>query len=299
MTDYLDEEVYKVVAITPNPDFRSFYDVNDKNPPPVDHPNTYKPSVYGEIGYMEKSAAEASRDAGDVLIVIEYTPYQLEQLLIVPPFDGYTFDGTVIDTNIWEVYTQDIGCTISQDDAMLHTGTPAGQAHSGGGIIERVVRQTGDGKLTIECDVMMVNSKYTNIEPPVIGASATNTLFDDVYYAMPFNGLFLGIGPRNGTGYNAVQFYTGGGGLNLVDLGNPVASPVVPDVTYHFVIEFDFDLLQATVSIDGGPILLTETIPAYVITQFAAAGYRFTTHISLYDNNMQMVLDNLSLAHAE
>lgn len=79
MTVYNSEEVYKVIALTLNPDFRSFYDLTDKHPPPVDHPDTYKPSAIGEVGYMEETAAHAARDAGDVLIFIEHTPLEIER----------------------------------------------------------------------------------------------------------------------------------------------------------------------------------------------------------------------------
>lgn len=295
--DYLGEQVYKVFAWTLNPDFRSFYDTTDKNPPPVDHPDTYKPTAVGEVGYMEESAAFAARDAGEVLIAVEHTPLEIEQLLSSPPpFLGYDFDGTVIDTNAWTVYIHNLGQEVTQNDAMFHTGVP-GSAHSGGGIIEEIVRSTGDGVLTIQCEVEFTSTKYGGLEGPAIGASATNTAFDQTYYSMPFEGLFLVFGALGSTGFEDIQFYTGGGTFNLVSIGSSVASGVVIGQTYSVEITFDFDLMVATAAIDGNPIALTTPIPAYVKTQFDVAGYRFTTHISQYNTNTQFVLDRLLLRH--
>jgi|GEM_PF-5345736 len=79
MTQYLGEEVYKVVALTLAPDFLSFYDTTDKHPPPVDHPNTYNPVSIGDVGFMPETAAFAARDAGDVLIFLEHTPQEIEE----------------------------------------------------------------------------------------------------------------------------------------------------------------------------------------------------------------------------
>lgn len=86
MTQYLEEEVYKVVALTLDPDFRSFYDITDKNPPPVDHPQTYKPSEIGEWGYMEESAALAARDNCWVALFRDLTPVQRDAMPdVLPP----------------------------------------------------------------------------------------------------------------------------------------------------------------------------------------------------------------------
>lgn len=78
MSDWEDAEVYECTALSTAAQFRSFYGLKSKHPPPVDYGILYKASAVGEVGYIEEPSAQGQRDAGQLLINLENTPLQIE-----------------------------------------------------------------------------------------------------------------------------------------------------------------------------------------------------------------------------
>jgi hypothetical protein len=74
-------DLAKVVALTATPSFIDIYD-NDK---------AYKPVSVGEFGFMKLTDAKAAQTAGDVMIMTEHTPQEIEAAIKGPPV-GYKPD---------------------------------------------------------------------------------------------------------------------------------------------------------------------------------------------------------------
>lgn len=68
------DQYAKVIAVTATPDFVDLYG---------DPSKTYKP-VKGDRGYMELSDAQAAQTAGTALVLVENTPFGVEQTLAAP-----------------------------------------------------------------------------------------------------------------------------------------------------------------------------------------------------------------------